>query len=34
MLGFTTDKDFFEVDGAEAQAVQAPVTVDFNAPKA
>jgi LemA protein len=31
-LGFTTDKDFFEVDGAEAAAVQTPVTVDFNTP--
>src|SRR5665213_336653 len=34
MLGFTNDKDFFEVDGAEAQAVQEPVKVDFNTPKA
>jgi len=33
MLGFNTDKDFFEVDEAEAQAVQDPVKVDFNTPK-
>ncbi len=33
MLGFHTDKDFFDVDASEAQAVEAPVTVDFNAPK-
>ncbi|HEY5268209.1 MAG TPA: LemA family protein [Candidatus Saccharimonadales bacterium] len=33
MLGFTADKDFFEVDPTEAQAVQSPVTVDFNTSK-
>ncbi len=33
MLGFTTDKDFFEVEAAEAKEVEAPVAVDFNAPK-
>jgi len=33
MLGFTTDKDFFEVEEAEAKAVETPVAVDFNAPK-
>jgi LemA protein len=32
-LGFTTDKDFFNVDAAETAAVEAPVTVDFNTPK-
>jgi LemA protein len=34
MLGFTTDKDFFEVDEAQAQAVADPVAVNFNTPKA
>jgi len=34
MLGFTTDKDFFEVDEAEAKAVADPVAVNFNTPKA
>jgi LemA protein len=33
MLGFTTDKDFFEVEGPEAQAIESPVAVDFNTPK-
>ena len=32
-LGFTTDKDFFDVDSSEAKAVETPVTVDFNASK-
>ena len=32
MLGFTTDKDFFEVDETEAKAVEAPVSVNFNTP--
>ena len=34
MLGFTADKDFFEVDEAEAKAVADPVAVNFNTPKA
>lgn len=29
MLGFKQDKEFFEVDGAEAAAVQKPVDVEF-----
>jgi LemA protein len=33
MLGFTKDKDFFDVDATEAAAVEAPVTVDFSSPK-
>jgi LemA protein len=32
-LGFTTDKDFFDVDSSETKAVETPVTVDFNASK-
>lgn len=33
MLGFTKDKDFFDVDADQAAAVDQPVTVDFTSPK-
>src|SRR5665213_239270 len=30
MLNYSKDKDYFEVDGAEGQAINNPVQVDFN----